>query len=116
LFEEFVLEAGVKDKVVGRALFPPRDVLDEETVGVEPREEDVSNDALDTLCSKLEGLSSNDRGVAEVESAGICSKLMSNEHRIGVVLLALGHLASILSEHDAVDDEILERSTLLDGC
>jgi len=46
---ELILEGWVKDEVGASVLLQSGDVLNEETVSVEPGQEDVSHDALNTL-------------------------------------------------------------------
>ena len=60
----FVLEHGefrfgVEYKVFAGTLLPPGDVLNAESVRIEPREEDVSNDVLHAFARELQRLSPN---------------------------------------------------------
>lgn len=92
------------------ALFKTGDVLDAEAVSVEPWKENVTNDILHTILGETKSLSSDDRTVAKVETAGIGTIEVSDKKRIRVVLLGLGHLGSIFSKHDTIDNQVLERS------
>jgi len=48
-FRKLILKKGIKDKVVSRTLFPSRDILDKESVCVEPRKENISHNSLNTF-------------------------------------------------------------------
>jgi hypothetical protein len=109
------LKSGVEYKVVTCGFLPARDILDQEAVSVKPGEENVSHNALNSFSCEFKGLCSHDWGVAEIESAGVSTELMCDEHGIRVVLFALGHLAAVLSQHDAIDNQVLERCNTLNS-
>lgn len=50
------------------------------------------------------------RRVHEVQSNGIRSEFVYHQHRVGVILLALGHLVAILCKHDSIHYQILKRT------
>jgi hypothetical protein len=43
-------ELGVENKILSSALFPPGNVLDAKAVSIEPWQEDISYDTLNTVC------------------------------------------------------------------
>jgi hypothetical protein len=68
---------------------------DKELESVVPRQEDTSNNFLDTIFLELESFSSDNRGVDEVKSQGISTKLVDDNSRLRVVLETLAHLLTI---------------------
>lgn len=106
----------IEHKVLSSSLLPSGDVLDQESVSVEPGQEDFSDDTVDAFFSELEGFGAHDRGVAEVKTNGISSVVVSDQARVGVVLLRLGHFGAIFGEHNSVDNQILERGAVLNSC
>ena len=57
---KLILEKGIEDEVVSTCFLPARDVLNEESVGIEPREEYISHNTLNSVSGEFKGLSSND--------------------------------------------------------
>ena len=94
---------------------PLRDVLDEESVSIVPRKEHFPDDALHSLFAEVEIVRSDEGRVDEVESDGVGSKLVAHVHGVGVILESLGHLLSVLSENEAVDDQVFVGVTVLDS-
>mmetsp|Transcript_5114 Transcript_5114/g.7796 ORF Transcript_5114/g.7796 Transcript_5114/m.7796 type:complete len:211 (-) Transcript_5114:2032-2664(-) len=92
-----VLHLLVENEVLSSGSLIASDVLDQESVGIEPREEDFSDHVKHSLLAELKRFSSDDGGVAEVQPAGISTVVLGNSHGIGVVLLALGHLLAVFS-------------------
>jgi hypothetical protein len=89
--------------------------LDQESISVEPRKEDLSDDIFNSRLFELKTFGSHNRRVAKIKSASISTVGTGNEKRIGVVLLTLGHFLTIRGENDSIDDQVLERSLSLDS-
>ena len=87
VFEEDSSFFLIKDKVLSSALLPARDILDAESVSVEPGEENVSDNVLDSLAGEFELFSPDDWTVTQVEPARISSVLFSNPGWVRIVLL-----------------------------
>mgnify|MGYP007134749794 CR=1 FL=1 len=115
LWTNLLLHLRVINESLSGGLLVSRDVLNQESVSVEPWKEDFSYDSQNSCCSELEGLCSHDWRVAEIESAGISAILLSDHEWIWVVFLTLRHLGAILSENNTVDDNVLEWSASLHG-
>jgi hypothetical protein len=113
---ELGLKGGIEYKIISSGLLPTRDILDQETVSVEPGKENISNNALNSFSCKFKRLSSYYWGVAEIKSACISSELMSNEHGIRIVLFALRHLATIFSQNNTIDNKVFKRCNTLNSC
>jgi hypothetical protein len=56
---ELHLNCGIKNEVFSSSFFPARNVLDQEAICVEPREENISDNALNTFSCELQRLSSH---------------------------------------------------------
>lgn len=94
---------------------PLRDVLDEESVSIVPWKEHFPDDSLHSLFAEVQIVCSNEGRVDEVESDGVGSKLVAHVHWVGVILESFGHFLSVLSENEAVDDEVFVGVTVLDS-
>ena len=96
--------------------FPSLDILDQESVNIEPREEHVFNDSLYSFFRELELLSFHDRGVGQVESASVSTILLGHVKWIWVIFKSLGHFLTVFSKADTIDDKVLVWVRVLDGC
>jgi hypothetical protein len=112
---EVLLDGFVENEVFVRLHLKSGDVLDQESVGVEPWQEDVSNDSVNTSFLELEWFGSHNWRVTEIKSAGISTIVFSDLHWWWVVLFTLGHLSSVFSKDNTVDDKVFEWSLVLDG-
>lgn len=115
IFQKFVLEGRVEHESLAGASLPPGDVLDQEAVGIEPRQENVSDNSAHAFLAELKGLGTHNRRVTQVESASISTEVVSNDGRVGVVLLRFGHLAAVFGKDDTIDYKVFERSNSLDS-
>ncbi len=89
--------------------------MDEESVSVVPRKEHFPDDSLHSLFAEVQIVCSNEGRVDEVESDGVSSKLIAHVHWVGVILESLGHFLSVLSENEAINDEVFVGVTVLDS-
>lgn len=113
---KFKLEIGLEDKSFSGSLFPSSDILNQESVGIEPREEHFTNNTVDAFSSKFERLRSHYGAVAKIESASVSSILICDPHGVRVVFLTLGHFRAVLSQDNSVHNKVLEGSSVLDCC
>lgn len=109
------LHLGVEDEVKTCRLLIPGDVLDQESVGIEPWQEDLLDHRLYSWLPELKLLGSHDWGVAEIETASVPTVVVCNLHGIWVVLQALRHFLAVGCEDCAVDDQVLEWCLSLHG-
>jgi len=110
-------QAGVEDELSGlfTSTFPSGDVLDQETVDIVPGVEDSLQGFKDTLFIEAKSFSSDQRTVHQVKSDGISTVLVDDFHGIRVVLESLGHLLTIRSQDQTVNDQILVRILVFDS-
>ena len=80
---------GIKYEVFAGTLLPPHDVLDAESIGVEPWKEGVSDNVLDTFGCESQRFGSDQWTVAKIQSACICSMCIGNQEWVRIILLAL---------------------------
>jgi len=81
-----VLELRIVGELAFSAFFPAGNILDQKSVSVEPREEDVADYTFDSFLRKLKRLSTHHWTIAEVKTAGISAELVCNKGGVGVVL------------------------------
>ena len=86
---------------------PVLDVLQQEAVGVVPRDEHVLQHAVHAGLLESERLRSHHRRVDEVQTHRVGAVFVDDGLGVGVVLQALAHLLAVLGEHQAVHDDVL---------
>ena len=77
--EDLLAHSWVEDERLVSALLKSRDVLDAESVGVEPWKEDVSHDGLDAVFRESESLSSHNWAVTQVKTASVSTNCVCDE-------------------------------------
>jgi len=112
---DFLHHLGIELEVLSVGLLISRNVLDQESIRVEPWKENFSDNSFDSKFGELKGFSSHDWGVAKVKTASISTVILGNVKWIWVVFLTLGHLGSIFSKDDTIHNQIFERSLTLDN-
>jgi len=95
--------------------FPTSDILEQETVNVVPGVEDLLQGFKDTLFVEAKSIGSDQRTVHQVKSDGVSTVLVDDFHRIRVVLESLGHLLTISSQDETVNDQVLVGILVSDG-
>ena len=106
---EVVVEPGGRLGLASRWL-PAVDfgVGGEEAEGVPEREDGGSDDLLDAALGEAQVLGADDGRVEEEEPQRVGAVLVDDLLGCGVVLEALGHLAPVLGEDEAIDDDVPE--------
>jgi len=94
--------------------FPLRNVLNEETVRVVPRQKHFAHNAADAFFAEVEVVSTHQRGVDEIKANRVGTKLVADLDGVGVVLKAFAHLFAVLGEHEPVYDKVFVRVTVFD--
>ena len=80
---------GVKHERLASTLLKTSNVLNAEAIGVEPRQENVTNNVLHSFFRETECLGSHNGAVAKIETTSISTIIVSDQERIGVVLFRL---------------------------
>ncbi len=91
------------------------DFLEKQFEEVEPRNEDLSEDFLDSFIGKLKRLSFNERRVHQIQSDGVGSVLIDENHRIGEVFLAFAHFLAVFRQDESVHNQIFVRRVVVQG-
>jgi hypothetical protein len=84
--EQLILKSRVEDESLARATLPSSDILNKEAVGVEPGQEDISDDTTDAFLLELKRFSTHYRRVTQVKTACVSSIVIGNEGWVRVVL------------------------------
>lgn len=100
-----------EDEVDISNLLEQWDLLIQELERVPQWQQNLCDNLLDTSFLELELFGTDNWGVDEVQTQWISTILFKDQVWIWVVLETLGHLLSILSKDNAVDDAVLEWSS-----
>ncbi|GIX61021.1 uncharacterized protein BcabD6B2_04560 [Babesia caballi] len=99
---------GVGDEAPAGGALIARRLLNQEPVGVEPRQNDVFEDAADALGEEAKRLRAHGGRGDEVQADAVGAVLVDDLHGVGEVLEALRHLLAVARENEPVHDDVAE--------
>lgn len=104
-------------KVDAKLLADDGNVGEEEAERVEPGQEHGRDDVPDAVLAEAQVLAPDDGRVDEEEPDRVGAVLVDDRVGVRVVLQALAHLAAILGQDEAADDQVLpgRRAEQVDG-
>lgn len=82
----------------------PLNVLNEKPVGIEPGQEHILDDVLNSLLLKSQGLCPHHGRVDQVQPEGVCSKLLDHINGVRVVLETFAHFLTVTSRREEEGD------------
>lgn len=99
LFLVFELEIGLN--------FVSLDVLDQESVGIVPGEEHISNDRSNSIFLEIKSFCPHQGTVGQVHSDRICTVFVYYFRWVRVVFQSFRHFLSVLRQHQSVHYQVL---------